>query len=159
MSSHWKMPWRKSILEFLMNSYKLVKIYRKSFKTICSEGVYFSLYAEFLRSKYLAYHLSKKYKHSLSYKLIYVTRTHAFVICRLFSKTFFSIYGYCNLQNFSLTREDKQWKHENVENEQYFWYKFTSIFGVSEDFEALFSARLRKSFCMYLILMLCVFNV
>ena len=24
---------------------------------------------------------------------------------------------YRNLQNFSLTREDEQWKHENVENE------------------------------------------
>ena len=64
---------------------------------------------------------------------------------------------YRNLQNFSLTREDEQWKHENVENEQCYWYKFSSIFGVSEDFEALFSERLRK-FCMNLILMLCVFN-
>ena len=30
---------------------------------------------------------------------------------------------YRNLQNFSLTRENKQWKHENVENEQCFWYQ------------------------------------
>ena len=57
---------------------------------------------------------------------------------------------YRNLQNFSLTQEYKQWKHENVENEQCFWYKFFSIFGVSEDFEALFSVRWRK--CMYLML-------
>ena len=28
-----------------------------------------------------------------------------------------------------------------------FWYKFSSIFGVSEDFEALFSVRLKKFFC------------
>ena len=46
------MAWRKSILEFLMSNSKLVKIYGKSFKTICS-GVYFSFYPEFLRSKYL----------------------------------------------------------------------------------------------------------
>ena len=37
-----------------MNNSKLVKIYEKSFKTICSVGVYFSFYPEFLRSKYLA---------------------------------------------------------------------------------------------------------
>ena len=81
-------------------------------------------------------------------------------ICKLFSKKlFFSIYGYCSLQNFSLTWEDKQWTHENVENEQCFWYKFSPIFGVSEDLEALFSARLRYFLCMNLILMLCVFNV
>ena len=38
----------------------------------------------------------------LNYKLIYVTRTHDFVFCKLFPN-FFSIYGHCNQQNFSLT--------------------------------------------------------
>ena len=66
---------------------------------------------------------------------------------------------YRNLQNFSLAQEDKQWKHENVESEQCFWYNFFSIFGVSEDFEAFCSVRLRKFLSMNLILMLCVFNV
>ena len=28
-----------------------------------------------------------------------------------------------------------------------FWYKFSSIFGASEDFEALFSVRLKNFFC------------
>ena len=103
ISSHWKMAWRKSILEFLMNNSKLVKIYGKSFKTICSEGVYFSFYPEFLRSKYLAT-VSFILK-ILNYRLIYVTWTHDFVICKLFSKNNFSVCGHCNLQNFSLTFE------------------------------------------------------
>ena len=48
------MAWRKGILEFLMNNSKLVKICGKLIKTIFSEGVYFSFYPEFLRSKYFA---------------------------------------------------------------------------------------------------------
>ena len=37
----------KSVLEFLMNNGKLVKIYGKSFKTICSVAVYSSFNTEF----------------------------------------------------------------------------------------------------------------
>ena len=59
---------------------------------------------EFLHSKYLAtVPFISKTQTFIKLKLIYVTRIHAFVILNCFPKKFFSIYGYCNLQNFSLT--------------------------------------------------------
>ena len=154
ISSHWKMAWRKSILEFLMSNSKLVKIYGKSFKTICS-GVYFSSYSEFLCSKYLGTVSFILKIQAINLSMLPEHMFLLFVNC--FPKTFHIWYR--NLQNFSLTQEDKQWKHENIEREQCFWYNFFSIFGVSEDFEAFFSVRLKKFFSMNLILLLCVFNV
>ena len=116
------------------------------------------------------YHLFQKYKHSLNYKLIYVTRTHDFVICKLFSKKNFPVCGHCNLQNFSLTFKTYSKTcfffhicYRTLQNFNLTWedkcfcQEFSSILGVSEDFEALFSERLEK-FYMNLILMLCVFN-
>ena len=95
------MAWRKSILEFLMSNSKLVKIYGKSFKTICSEGVYFSFYPEFLRSKYLATASFILKIQAINLSMLPKHMFLLFVNC--FPKKIFSIYGYCNLQNFSLT--------------------------------------------------------
>ena len=55
--------------------------------------------------------------------------------------------------------------NENVENEHSFWYWLFSIFGASEDFEALFSLGLRVFFawiwsscCVYLMFNLLITN-